>query len=86
MGGQFGGATTASLTPFLAKHFGWEMSFWTAAGLSLLSGVAWLMVDPNLQLKAHPASAGEFKDLGRKEDKYTEEKILNESTHTQGDA
>jgi len=57
MGGQLGGATTASLTPFVAKHFGWEMSFWVAAGLCLLSGVAWLMVDPDQQLKSAPIRA-----------------------------
>ena len=48
MGGQLGGATTASLTPFVAKHLGWEMSFWVAAGFCFLSAVAWLMV--NLQV------------------------------------
>jgi ACS family glucarate transporter-like MFS transporter len=61
MGGQFGGATTASLTPFLAKHFGWEISFWAAAGFCLLSAVAWLMVDPNLQLNASPVIAARQK-------------------------
>ncbi len=52
MGGQLGGATTASLTPYVAKQFGWESSFWVAAGLCLLSAVAWLMVDPNEELKS----------------------------------
>ena len=51
MGGQLGGATTASLTPFVAKHFGWEMSFWVAAGLCFLGALAWLLVDPDRQLK-----------------------------------
>jgi ACS family glucarate transporter-like MFS transporter len=46
MGGQLGGAATASLTPFVAKHFGWEMSFWVAAGLCFLGALAWLMVNP----------------------------------------
>ncbi|HWC20041.1 MAG TPA: MFS transporter [Terriglobales bacterium] len=54
MGGQLGGATTASLTPFVAKHFGWEMSFWVAAGFCLLSAVAWLVVDPYQQLTSTP--------------------------------
>lgn len=58
MGGQFGGATTASLTPFVAEHFGWDMSFWVAAGLCFLSAVAWLMVNPNQQLKAAPTQDG----------------------------
>ena len=53
MGGQFGGVVTASLTPFVAEHFGWNMSFWVAAGLCFLSAVAWLMVDPDEQLTGH---------------------------------
>ncbi len=54
MGGQFGGVVTATLTPFVAEHFGWGMSFWVAAGLCFLSAVAWLMVDPDQQLTAAP--------------------------------
>jgi ACS family glucarate transporter-like MFS transporter len=46
MGGQIGGACTASLTPLIAAHFGWEMSFLAAALLALLGAVAWLAVDP----------------------------------------
>ena len=72
MGGQFGGATTASLTPFLAKHFGWEMSFWAAAGLCLLSAVAWLMVNPDSQLRTSPARVAEFKGRGSQESSYEE--------------
>jgi len=67
MGGQFGGATTASLTPFLAKHFGWEMSFVAAASFCLLSAVAWLMVDPNSQLNANATVAAGFKNFGSEE-------------------
>ena len=85
MGGQFGGATTASLTPFLAKHFGWEMSFWAAAGLCLLSAGAWLMVNPDFQLRTSPAIAAGFNDFGPRHDSQ-EEKLLNESTHAQEDA
>jgi len=55
MGGQLGGATTASLTPFVAKHFGWDMSFWVAAGLCFLGALAWSVVDPNQQLMTAPA-------------------------------
>jgi MFS transporter, ACS family, glucarate transporter len=47
MGGQLGGAVTASLTPFIAVHFGWTTSFLVAAALALLSSAAWLVVDPN---------------------------------------
>ena len=46
MGGQFGGALTASLTPLIAHRFGWNASFLTAAGLCALGAVAWLAVDP----------------------------------------
>jgi len=50
MGNQFGGALTASLTPFLASRFGWTTSFLVAAGLSVLGSVAWLFVDPERSL------------------------------------
>jgi ACS family glucarate transporter-like MFS transporter len=46
MGGQAGGACTASLTPLIAAHFGWEMSFVTAASIAALGAVAWLAIDP----------------------------------------
>ena len=46
MCGQFGGALTASLTPYLGKHFGWNVSFLVAAGLCALGAVAWLFVNP----------------------------------------
>jgi len=46
MGGQFGGATTASLTPAIANHFGWNASFWVVAGLCVLGSLAWLTVRP----------------------------------------
>jgi ACS family glucarate transporter-like MFS transporter len=50
MGGQLGGACTASLTPLVAAHFGWGMSFVTAASLALMGGLAWMLVDPNRKL------------------------------------
>src|SRR5258708_12321012 len=50
IGNQFGGALTASLTPFLASRFGWSTSFFVAAGLSLLGAVAWLFVEPERAL------------------------------------
>ncbi len=50
MGNQFGGALTASLTPFLASRFGWTTSFFVAAGLSVLGAVAWLFVEPDRAL------------------------------------
>jgi MFS transporter, ACS family, glucarate transporter len=50
MGGQIGGATTASLTPVIAAHFGWTASFLTAAGLCALGAGAWLWVNPRCKL------------------------------------
>jgi len=50
MGAQIGGACTASLTPLIAAHFGWTMSFLVAAFLALLGGLAWLFVDPTRTL------------------------------------
>ena len=46
MGGQIGGAVTGSLTPWIAARYGWTASFLVAAGLCLLGGLAWLMVNP----------------------------------------
>jgi ACS family glucarate transporter-like MFS transporter len=46
MGGQAGGACTASLTPLIAAYWGWEMSFVTAASVALLGGAAWLIINP----------------------------------------
>lgn len=46
MGGQIGGALTGSLTPWIAAHYGWTASFLVAAGLSLIGGLTWLLVDP----------------------------------------
>jgi ACS family glucarate transporter-like MFS transporter len=50
MGGQLGGAVTASLTPFIASRVGWTASFLVAAALSLLGSLAWLFVDPDRPL------------------------------------
>jgi len=50
MGGQIGGAVTASLTPAIANWFGWPASFLTAAGLCALGSLAWLFVDPTRTL------------------------------------
>lgn len=51
-GAQVGGAVTASLTPWIAAHFGWTTSFLVAAGLCLLGAGAWLLVDPRRSLSA----------------------------------
>jgi ACS family glucarate transporter-like MFS transporter len=63
MGGQAGGACTASLTPLIAAHFGWEMSFITAAAISAIGGAAWMLINPTkscsepaVQLKKVPST------------------------------
>jgi ACS family glucarate transporter-like MFS transporter len=43
---QIGGAVTASLTPWIASHWGWTASFMTAAALCALGALAWLAVIP----------------------------------------
>lgn len=53
MGGQIGGMVTASLTPVIANHFGWEVSFLVSAALCLLGAVLWLWVDPKKSIEAH---------------------------------
>jgi ACS family glucarate transporter-like MFS transporter len=50
MGGQFGGALTASLTPAIAHQYGWTSSFLVAALLSVAGAIAWLLVDPERRL------------------------------------
>lgn len=47
MGGQMGGALTASLTPYIAKHAGWNVSFLTAAAFCACGGMAWTFVKPD---------------------------------------
>lgn len=56
MGAQIGGACTASLTPLIAAHFGWHMSFFVAALFAVLGALAWLMVDPKSVLLIPQAS------------------------------
>lgn len=50
MGGQIGGAVTASLTPWIAQKFGWTTSFGTAAALALLAALCWIFVHPERPL------------------------------------
>jgi ACS family glucarate transporter-like MFS transporter len=54
MGGQIGGAVTASLTPWIAQEFGWTASFLTAAVLCVLGSLTWLLVNPDAQLRHEP--------------------------------
>ncbi len=56
MGGQMGGAVTASLTPWIASRYGWTASFLAAAALCVVGALSWLFVDPNLDLARVPES------------------------------
>jgi ACS family glucarate transporter-like MFS transporter len=59
MGGQFGGALTGSLTPWIAVRYGWTASFLVAAALSLIGGLAWLVVDPKNTLATRVSHAAQ---------------------------
>jgi ACS family glucarate transporter-like MFS transporter len=50
MGGQIGGALTASLTPWIAQRFGWTASFAVAAAMALIGALCWLVVHPERAL------------------------------------
>jgi MFS transporter, ACS family, glucarate transporter len=50
MGGQSGGALTASLTPVITQRFGWTSSFLVAAIVSGVGGLAWSLVEPDRRL------------------------------------
>ena len=52
MGGQIGGALTASLTPWIAQRFGWTTSFAVAATLAVIGSICWLIVHPERPLDA----------------------------------
>ncbi|HEY6467623.1 MAG TPA: MFS transporter [Candidatus Acidoferrales bacterium] len=47
---QIGGVITASLTPWIAGHYGWNASFGVAAALCVVGAAAWLCVDPRRTL------------------------------------
>jgi ACS family glucarate transporter-like MFS transporter len=55
MGGQIGGAVTASLTPWIAQHFGWTVSFTVSAGLAVFGAVCWMTVHPERPLETQTA-------------------------------
>jgi MFS transporter, ACS family, glucarate transporter len=56
MGGQIGGAVTASLTPWLAQRYGWTTSFAIAAVLAVFSAGCWLTVHPERALEAESSN------------------------------
>ncbi len=65
MGGQLGGALTASLTPAIAARFGWNASFLVAAGLAAAGALVWLAVDEGRVrgLQRHHQSASDVVTL-----------------------
>jgi ACS family glucarate transporter-like MFS transporter len=56
-GCQVGGAVTASLTPMIASHFGWDASFMTATLFAVLGAIGWLIVNPSARLDSIDSSA-----------------------------
>jgi ACS family glucarate transporter-like MFS transporter len=54
MGGQLGGALTASLTPIIAQQFGWSASFLVAAALCAAGAIAWLFVGRGSKIVSSP--------------------------------
>jgi ACS family glucarate transporter-like MFS transporter len=55
MGGQIGGAVTASLTPWIAQRAGWTSSFGLAAFFAVAAAVCWLFVHPEQPLQLEPS-------------------------------
>jgi ACS family glucarate transporter-like MFS transporter len=49
MGGQLGGALTATATPWIAERFGWNTSFLVAAALCACGALAWLAVKARVE-------------------------------------
>jgi ACS family glucarate transporter-like MFS transporter len=60
MGAQLGGALTSSLTPWIAKEFGWTASFLVASALCLAGSLTWLLVDPDRVPKIRIAHQSEL--------------------------
>ena len=58
MGAQIGGALTASLTPWIAQHYGWTSSFLVAAILAVAGAISWLGVDPTVKLARMASGSG----------------------------
>jgi ACS family glucarate transporter-like MFS transporter len=54
---QIAGAITASLTPAIAKKFGWEASFYVAAFFAVTSAIAWLFANPSNRIEPLERSA-----------------------------
>lgn len=50
-GANLGGTLSPTLTPWLAETFGWSVSLGIAAGIALLGGLCWLVIQPGHGLK-----------------------------------
>ena len=57
--GQFGGVATASLTPLIARSWGWNASFLTAAALCGAGALAWVVVEPEGLSRKRTAATAE---------------------------
>jgi MFS transporter, ACS family, glucarate transporter len=62
MGGMMGGAVSTSLTPWIAKGYGWTASFLVAAGLCAVGALAWIFVNPERSLIAKSDAARSLSD------------------------
>jgi MFS transporter, ACS family, glucarate transporter len=51
---QIGGALTASLTPYIAKQYGWKSAFFCGAAVAVVGAVMWLFVDPRPAVQDEP--------------------------------
>ena len=63
MGNQIGGMVTASLTPVIANHFGWEVSFLVSAALCLFGAAMWILVDPTRSIEPHSDGSHAIADV-----------------------
>lgn len=59
--GQFGGVVTASVTPWIARDWGWNASFFAAAALCAAGALAWLAVEPSGTRVRVDRRAGEYR-------------------------
>jgi ACS family glucarate transporter-like MFS transporter len=52
-GANVGGTISPTLTPWLAEHFGWNVSLSFAAAIAVIGGLLWLLVRPGDGLKTN---------------------------------
>jgi ACS family glucarate transporter-like MFS transporter len=66
MGGQIGGALTASFTPWIGQRYGWTTSFGVAAAMAVVGGLCWLVVHPERALEEEPSEEEKLLLLARR--------------------